>query len=77
MSQHEFIQKVKNCLFEESSAVDAATVLNDLDGWDSLGRLSIVVMLHDEFSLTVDTKTLRACETIGDLLDLVRTKLDN
>ena len=51
MSQYEFIQRVKNCLFEENPAVDAATLLNDLDGWDSLGRLSLVVMLHDDFAL--------------------------
>ena len=77
MLQADFIQKVKTCLFEERRDVDAATVLSDLEGWDSLGRLSIVVLLHDEFSLTVDTKTLRACETIRDLMELVKEKLDN
>lgn len=77
MSQYEFIQRVKNCLFEENPAVDAATLLNDLDGWDSLGRLSLVVMLHDDFALTVDTKTLRSCEKIADLVDLVRNRLEN
>ena len=77
MLQADFIQKVKICLFEEHTEVDAATVLIDLEGWDSLGRLSIVVLLHDEFSLAVDTKTLRACETIRDLMELVKEKLDN
>ena len=77
MLQADFIQKVKTCLFEERRDVDAATVLSDLAGWDSLGRLSIVVLLHDEFSLAVDTKTLRACETIRDLMELVKEKLEN
>ena len=77
MLQADFIQKVKTCLFEEDTEVDAATVLSDLEGWDSLGRLSIVVLFHDEFAITVDTKTLRACETTRDLLELVKEKLEN
>lgn len=75
MDIQEFIQKVRDMLFEINPIFGPATVLNDLDGWDSLGRLSLAAMLHESFGMIVDTKTLLKCRTVGDIIELIEDKL--
>lgn len=75
MEVQEFIVKVKDMLFETSSTFGPATVLQDLDGWDSLGRLSLVAMLHESFGTMVDTKSLLEFQTVGDIIALIQDRL--
>ncbi|MEN6414618.1 MAG: acyl carrier protein [Veillonellales bacterium] len=73
MEQQEFIQKIREVLFETKRNIDAATVLDDLEGWDSLGRLSLAVLIQESFGVMADTNTLRQCRTVGDIINLVQS----
>lgn len=75
MKLEEFVEKIRNMLFETNPNFGAATVLNDLEGWDSLGRLSLAAMLHEAFGTMVDTKTLLKFKTVGDIIELIEDKL--
>lgn len=75
MEQQEFIQKIREVLFETKRNIGAATVLNDLKGWDSLGRLSLAVLIQESFGMMVDTNTLLNFRTVGDIIKLVQNKL--
>lgn len=75
MEIQEFIEKVKDMLFETNPSFGPATVLQDLEGWDSLGRLSLVAMLHESFGASVDTKTLLQFQTVGDIISLIQDRL--
>lgn len=76
MKQEVFIEKLKESLFESSPDIGLGTSLKDLDGWDSLGRLSVVALLQEGFGIVVDTKTLMSFHTVEDIVSLVRDKLD-
>lgn len=73
VEQQEFIQKIREVLFETKRNIDAATVLDDLEGWDSLGRLSLAVLIQESFGVMADTNTLRQCRTVGDIINLVQS----
>ena len=47
---------------------------DSIDGWDSIAHIRI--MYRIDFSLNVEMDLLEtySCETIGDLIDLIRTK---
>lgn len=75
MAIQEFIQKIKDILFATNQNFGPETVLTDLEGWDSLGRLSLAVMLHETFGAMLDTKTLLQLTTVGDIIELVQDKL--
>ncbi|MEZ5142109.1 MAG: acyl carrier protein [Acidimicrobiales bacterium] len=47
---------------------------DDLDA-DSLDLVELVMALEEEFDITVDEAELDGVETVGQALDLVRTKL--
>ncbi len=75
MEIEDFFTEIGNILFVTNHNLGPATVLTDLDGWDSLGRLSLAAMLHESFGKLVDTKTLLMFKTVGDIIALIEDKL--
>jgi acyl carrier protein len=58
---------------EHEGDLNAETKTSDLDGWDSIGILSLIMML-DENGYNIDGEILMELDTIGDLLDLLEAK---
>lgn len=75
MEQRELIRRIGETLFEPDREINGATILNELEGWDSLGRLSLAAMLHESFGTLVDTQTLLKYRVVGDIIRLVHDKL--
>lgn len=76
MKKEELIEKICECLMEESENITPESELDALDGWDSVGRLMTVSMLSDSFNIEVNAPTIAGCKTIDDIIDLVIDKLD-
>lgn len=72
-------ERFKGCAVEVL-AVDAdkvtvtASFADDLDA-DSLDLVELVMALEEEFDISVDESELEGIETVGQALDLVRSKL--
>lgn len=45
--------------------------LSEIDEWDSMARISLIVMLDEEFEKEVSSSDLRALETVQDILDMM------
>jgi acyl carrier protein len=75
MEQEAFIELLKESLFEEVRDIDRDTALSELDGWDSLGRLRVGLLFHEQLGIVIDTKTMMKCVTIGDLVDLAKERV--
>lgn len=75
----EVFERFKKCAVEILS-VDAsqltpeARFAEDLEA-DSLDLVELVMALEEEFDVTVDESELEGIETVGQALDLVRSKL--
>lgn len=52
----------------------AGTVYKSLDEWNSLTALSIISMVDDACGITITGADLRACTTIEDLYNLVKSR---
>ncbi len=52
---------------------DEATVLGALPGWDSLAILLVVSHCEHVHDLEIRGPQVRACRTVGDLLDLIQS----
>ena len=52
---------------------DEATSLGSLPGWDSLAILLVVSHCEHVHDLEVSGAQVRACRTVGDLLDLIQS----
>jgi acyl carrier protein len=75
VKREELIEKICECLFVDIQSVSPDTQLDDLEGWDSVGRLSIAVLLSDLFSIRVDTRQLKSCQTINDIIEIANGHL--
>ena len=52
---------------------DEATTLGSLPGWDSLAILLVVSHCEHVHDLEVRGPQIRACHTVADLLDLIKS----
>lgn len=65
--------KEKLTLIEETLDVDEGSIspeteLADVDEWDSIAALSLIVMLDEEFDKTITGDEIRALVTVNDIL---------
>jgi acyl carrier protein len=55
--------------------VNENTPFRELDEWDSLAALSTISMVDDEFGVTINNKDLRSVETVGELYDMIVSRV--
>jgi acyl carrier protein len=47
----------------------------DIDGWDSLAHVNLIVAVEQHFKIKLDGKELRKLRTVGDLGQIIDGKL--
>lgn len=50
------------------------TTANDVEGWDSLSHINLIVAVESAFNIRFSQKELLCLKKVGDLLDLVEAK---
>lgn len=56
-------------LFEvEPSEIVETLELNDFEPWDSMSKLSLIVLMDDEFGKKLTGEKIREFKTMGDIL---------
>ena len=73
MSKEEFVQELIEIL--ENEDVNENTAFRELEEWDSLAALSTISMVDDEFGVTINNKDLRSVETVGELYDMIVSRV--
>jgi len=59
-------------MFEmDEGTLKAEQVLDDLDEWDSIAKLSLIVLVDDEFGKTLHEDDFEKFTTIQDILDFM------
>lgn len=71
MNKANLINKIAEALYEEDTVLTLDTILDELDGWDSLGRLEIFSLVKEEYGKSINPESLRNCQKVGDIIDLV------
>jgi acyl carrier protein len=69
VTKSHFVRELELSLQADPGAFTDATVLKTLSGWDSLGRMN-VVLIFDELKVSLPTGALDRAETVGDLVKL-------
>jgi acyl carrier protein len=49
----------------------------DVKSWDSLAHINLVVALEREFNIRLKTKDLAGLKNVGEMADLIESKLPN
>lgn len=48
---------------------------NDIDGWDSLSHVNLIVTIETKFNFRFSQKELLTFKNIGDLLNSIQSKI--
>ena len=46
-------------------------VLDDIDEYDSMAKLSLIVLMEDEFGVKLTGDVIKGFETVGDIVKLM------
>ena len=68
MTDAEKIALLEELFDVATGAIEPATVLDDLEEWDSVNKLSLIILMDDEFSRAIDGQDIKAYKTVGDIL---------
>src|SRR4051794_34518384 len=60
---------------ETPGELSELTSSDDLESWDSLAQLNLVMAIEDEFSIAIDPDDLGDLRTLGEIVALVRAQL--
>ena len=72
MTEQEFLTKMKEDILDTEDKIDASTLLNDLEEWDSLALVDFIAMANTVCGKKVKRADVTAAKTFGDLYELIK-----
>ena len=60
---------------DEDIKISIETTANDVDCWDSLSHVNLIVAIESNFKITFSQKELMTFKNVGDLLNSIRSKI--
>jgi len=79
MTRAEVMEKVQDIfrdVFDDDSLVISdSTNSSDIEDWDSLEHIALVVSMEKEFDMKFDIKEVNKLENVGGMIDLIMSKL--
>jgi len=73
--KEKFLETIKEALEVEDVEVKLDDNLADFDSWDSISRLSLIALLDENFEVEVADAEFEETETVGDLFNLVKSRV--
>ena len=71
MTTEEKIALLEDMLELDNGSLNPETVLADIDEYDSMAKLSLIVLMDDEFSKKLTGEQIREFKTVQDVLDFM------
>jgi acyl carrier protein len=78
MEKSEALKKVNavfiDVLDNEDIDLDYSTTVNDVEDWDSLNHIQLVVAVEKEFKIRFTSKEIQSWNNVGEMLDCILSK---
>lgn len=71
---YEQLARVMDDVFEHEYPIGPQTVAADVDGWDSVGHIRLVLACEDAFGCTFEPKEVVGLKNVGELVSMIRQK---
>jgi acyl carrier protein len=80
MDKIEILKKVNNIfidiLDDEAIVLTFDTTANDIDDWDSLNHIQLVVAIEKYFKIRFASRAIQSWRNVGEIVDAVSSKLN-
>lgn len=71
MTKTEFLEELKEAMHRDED-LNEDMLLDDIDEWDSLTFVSVMVLYKNLFALKITAEDLKNCQKVSDLIDLAK-----
>ena len=79
MTRDEIMEKVqaifRDVFDDDTLIITDSTNSSDIEDWDSLEHITLVVSMEKEFALSFDLKEVNKLANVGEMVDLIASKL--
>lgn len=65
----------RDVLDNDSIVLLRETTAEDVEEWDSLAHINIIVAIEKEFKIKFDLIDIKPLKNVGDLIDLIQRKI--
>lgn len=62
---------------DEEIRITPEMTANDIEAWDSLSHVNLIISIESEFSINFSQKELLTFKSVGDLLNSILNKTSN
>lgn len=66
----------RNIFDDETITVDDDTTSYDIDDWDSLEQINLIVAIEGKFGFQFNTNEVTNFNNVGEMVDLIEKKFD-
>ncbi|MEI6764177.1 MAG: acyl carrier protein [Bacteroidota bacterium] len=64
-----------NVFDDEDIVISRETTANDIDGWDSLSHMNLVVSIEKHYKVKFSTAEIMSWKNVGQMFEAVNSKL--
>ena len=79
MDRTEIMTKIATCLEdvldEDGIVLVEETTADDVEGWDSMAHVKLIIAMEAEFGIRFESHEFAAPENIGEMVSLIEGKL--
>ena len=79
LSMAEILEKLneifRDVFDDESIKISESTTAADIENWDSLTQINIILACNTEFDIKFDLKDVITLKNVGNIADLIERKL--
>lgn len=73
--RNELNQVFKNVFDHPSIEIYDAMTANDLEGWDSLAHITLMIAIEDHFKVELTTPEVSDLKNVGEMIQLLSRKI--
>ncbi len=71
MSEREKLALLEDMLELDEGDLTVDKALDDIDEYDSMAKLSLIVLMEDEFGIKLTGDVIKGFETVGDIVAMM------
>ena len=71
MTEREKLAMLEDMLELDEGDLTVDKALEDIDEYDSMAKLSLIVLMEDEFGVKLTSDMIKGFETVGDIVALM------
>ncbi len=72
MKQKEKLMKLEELMDLEEGSLQPENQLSEIEEWDSIAHLSLIILLEDDYGKEISGAEVRALKTVQDILEVMQ-----